>query len=561
MPEQNTTEDIKLSWNSPIPLTDKGINELNDRMQSISQTSPWQSKGTTTSVYSDINATDSLKDMKPDEANRSQLQKMCWHKYRYFPGLLSSIEDKADLVTGKGFSVYSINAKIQAVVDDTMYSQRNLLFESIGEWPRRMLAEGELFLLNIVDTNGDTTTRVVEPDKIEGAEDESGLVTDPDDVTKTLFYRYNKGNGDYVLIPSEEIIYNPELEKKLIGNSNYDAEKTKWAKNDDPAFKKFGGYYKYIIHWKNLSGITKIRRDTPTLRAVIQWANLYEDSIKWGLDYKKAQSSYAVVLEFADTPAGKFAYNVWAAMSDDEKKATGLSGTLKPGDRIFLRPGVVMKMLSPALSKGSGENLDLLNMVGAGARTPQDLMQGQSSGSTYASLKMSRNPFSINIENLQEKFRNFLVYRYFRAVFYCKSAIIQSFPTLFKKKVTTEVNKGKASFTYQMVEPARLIGISMPKIKLTEDEGVVRTMLGSKHMGLNSIGISKKAMAEELGFDDYDRQKRERMLEEEEYGEDMLLQDAEAQQEGQINKTGAEPVKKPKSNGAALEKGASANNA
>ena len=104
-------------------------------------------------------------------------------------------------------------------------------------------------------------------------------------------------------------------------------------------------------------------------------------------------------------------------MSEDEKKATGLAGALTPGSRIFLRPGVKMEIKSPNLSKGTGENLDLLNMVGAGARTPQDLMQGQSSGATYASLKMSRNPFTISIENLQEKFKNFLVYRYFRTVF------------------------------------------------------------------------------------------------------------------------------------------------
>ena len=434
MSKENTIiENISLSWNSPIPLTNEGIEALNDQIQSITQTTPWQAKGVTTSVYSDINATDK-KDIKPDDASREQLQKLCWHKYRYFPGIHSSIEDKADLITGKGFGIYSTNAKIQGVIDDTIYSQRNQLFERIGEWPRRMLSEGELFLLNIIDTNGDTTTRIVEPDKLEGAEEGSGLITDTDDVTKTLFYRYNKGNGDYVLIPSEEIIYNPELENKLNNTSNYDAEKTKWAKSNDSVFKKFGGYYKYIIHWKNLSGISKIRRDTSSLRTIVEWANLYENSVKWGLDYKKAQSSYAIVLEFQDTPAGKYAYNIWLSMSEDEKKATGLAGALTPGSRIFLRPGVKMEIKSPNLSKGTGENLDLLNMVGAGARTPQDLMQGQSSGATYASLKMSRNPFTISIENLQEKFKNFLVYRYFRTVF-MQVVYYALIPNAFKKKL------------------------------------------------------------------------------------------------------------------------------
>ena len=558
MSKENTIiENITLSWNSPIPLTDEGISALNDQIQLMSQSTPWQAKGVTASVYSEINATDK-QDIKPDDVDRETLQKLCWHKYRYFPGIHSSIEDKADLITGKGFSIYSINEKIQEVIEDTIYSQRNLLFERIGEWPRRMLPEGELLLLNIIDSEGNTTTRVVEPGKIIGAEEGSGLITDPDDVTKTLFYRYDRGNSNYELIPSEEIIYNPALENKLKDNKYYEAAQTKWAKSDNPVYKKFGGYYKYIIHWKNLSGISKIRRDTSSLRTIIEWANLYENSIKWGLDYKKAQSSYAIVLEFQDTPAGKYAYNIWLSMSEEEKKATGLAGALTPGSRIFLRPGVKMEIKSPNLTKGTGENLDLLNMVGAGARTPQDLMQGQSSGATYASLKMSRNPFTISIENLQEKFKNFLVYRYFRTVFYCKSAIKSSFPTVFKKKVVAEVVKGKPTFAYMLVEPAKLVEVSMPQIKLTEDEGIVRTMLGSKHMGLNSIGMSKKSMAESLGFDDYNRQKRERMIEEEDYGEDMLLQDAEAQQERQINNTGAEPTKKQRNNGS-VKAGASTN--
>ena len=80
MSKENTIiENISLSWNSPIPLTDEGIESLNDQIQSITQTTPWQAKGVTTSVYSDINATDK-KDIKPDDASREQLQKLCWHK-------------------------------------------------------------------------------------------------------------------------------------------------------------------------------------------------------------------------------------------------------------------------------------------------------------------------------------------------------------------------------------------------------------------------------------------------------------------------------------------------
>jgi len=527
-----------LSWSAPLPLKDNG--EIDGSVfTGLQQTNTWQSEGVTSSVYSNsILATDN-QDIKPDDYDRETLQKMCWHKYRTFPGIHSSVEDKGDLITSKGFDVYSVNRKINEVLRDTIFSQRNLLFERIGEWPRRMLAEGELFLLNIVDENGNNTVRIIEPDRITGAEEGSGLITDPDDVTKTLFYRYQMGNSSYALVPSEEVIYNPKLEEKVKNSKYYNVTEVAHSKNPSPAYVKLGGYYKYIIHWKNLSGISKIRRDSSYLRTVIEWANLYENSIKWGLDYKKAQSSYAIVISFADTQPGRLAYNIWTTMTEAEKEATGLTKPLTPGSKIFLRPGMSIDIKSPQLSKGTGENLDLLNLVGAGVKSPQDLMQGNSSGATLASLKMSRNPFQMNIENLQDKFSKFLVYRYFRAIFYCKSAV-DKFPFTFPKKFVEEVVDGKPTVETIQVEPAELIEVSMPKMTLIEDEGTVRTMLGSKHMGINSLGISQKFIAETLGVSDFTRQKRERLLEDEVYGEMMPMEDQEGIQEKRLNKTGAE---------------------
>ena len=539
-----------LNWSAPLPLKDNG--EIDGSVfTELQQTNTWQSEGVTSSVYSNSIFVIDKYDTKPDDNNRETLQKMCWYKYRTFPGIHSSIEDKGDLITAKGFDVYSINRKINEVLRDTLFSQRNLLFERIGEWPRRMLAEGELFLLNIVDKNGNNTVRIIEPERITGAEEGSGLITDPDDVTKTLFYRYRMGDNNYALIPSEEVIYNPQLEEKVKNSTYYNAEETKHSKDVSPIYEKLGGYYKYIIHWKNLSGISKIKRDSSYLRTVIEWANLYENSIKWGLDYKKAQSSYAIVISFADSQPGRLAYNIWTTMTEAEKEATGLTKPLTPGSKIFLRPGMSIDIKSPQLSKGTGENLDLLNLVGAGVKSPQDLMQGNSSGATLASLKMSRSPFQMNIENLQDKFSKFLVYRYFRAIFYCKSAV-DNFPSTFPKEFVSEVVEGKPTIETMQVEPAELIEVSMPTMTLTEDEGIVRTMLGSKHMGINSLGVSQKYIAETLGVSDFTRQKRERLLEDEMYGEMAAIKDQEAAQENQLNKTGVEPnVVKNKANGKA----------
>ncbi len=485
---------------------------------------------------------------KPSEQSWRDIQKLCYSKYRNFGPLRAAIDAKADFAAGHGFSVYSTELTINEFLKDLFFSRRNRLYFQCPGWIVRMQAEGELFLLLAFDDEGTATIRVMEPSKI-GESDDTGLLTNPDDVTHTLFYVYEGKNGRE-LIPDISIMYNStEYLKIARGIDGYNEEETKNSRS--ARHRNIGGFRRFIIHWKNLTGIMEYKRDTSYFMAVLEAINLYWNAIKWELDHKKAQTAYTIAVTFEDSPQGLRAWFAWKNMSDEDKDKTGLTKPLTPGSKVVLPPGMSIDIKSPQLPRISGENQDLLNISGAGAKTPYDLWQGQSAGATYASLRASRPPFILDIENLQHKFEMFMRYEVLRACIFAKVQMGGRFTALsgkdyklegsYKEQWVEDVVDGEPKVVEIDVEPVEKIKFTFPQIKLLDDpDQLANGLFGSKHAGVYGAGVSAETAVKRFGIQDYEREKRKQMIERMRYGELMPGADAEKQVEEQFKKTGVE---------------------
>lgn len=509
---------------------------------SFSAMAPWQGNTVifSTNPLAEVNPTD--KESKGNNAKWREQQVACWELFRSFGPINAAISSKADSVAGSGFDAYSDNLEIKAFLKELLYGHHNRIDMRATGWMIRMLAEVETFLLlsieeppkikgkrksPLIPEKPRITIRTLEPSRV-GEGSETGLILNPYDSTQTLFYNYKSSAGDEI-IPDINIAYNPDLEK-LVTTKLGDGSKLKNSKGSGPLYKDIK-YRRFIIHWKNLTGILEYERDTPAIASVLEFANLYKNAVKWDLDFKKAQSAYALVFKFDDTPAGKILGRLWEVMTDEEKKKTGLTNPLKPGDRLFLKPGMSLEVKSPQLQKLSGSNQDLIDLVGAGARTPMDLFQGQASGMPYAQVKASRSPLEMEIDNLQWKFGNFFKYSLLRACFYIES-VINNFPDTFQTTDISEMVDGKPKEETVNVEPIELVNLTFPLIKFESDPlQKVQAYLGTQNGGMRQIGMSEEDIFKSMGVRDYSRQKRKKILEEMQYGAPQQYNEAAVQKQ------------------------------
>lgn len=516
---------------------------------SFSAMSPWQGNTVVfgANPLAEVNPSD--KDSKGNNANWRDQQVACWELFRSFGPINAAISSKADSVAGSGFDAYSDNLEIKAFLKELIYGHHNRIDMRATGWMIRMLAEVETFLLlsieeqpklkgkrksPLITEKPRIVIRTLEPSRI-GEGSDTGLILNPYDSTQTLFYQYKSSAGDEI-IPDINIAYNPELEKLVSGKLG-DGSKLANSRGKGPLFKELK-YRRYVIHWKNLTGILEYERDTPAIASILEFANLYKNAVKWDLDFKKAQSSYAIVFKFEDSPAGKVVSRLWNGMTAEEKEKTGLTKPIKPGERIFVPLGMNIEIKAPNIQRLSGNNQDLIDLVGAGARTPMDLFQGQASGMPYAQVKASRSPLEMEIDNLQWKFGNFFKYSLLRGCFYLE-AIINGFPDAFQIEEISEVVDGKPKFEKVDVEPVELVNLTFPLIKFESDPlSKVQAYLGTQNGGMTQIGMSEEDIFKSMGVRDYSRQKRKKILEEIQYGKPQQYDEAAVQK--QLKTKGAE---------------------
>jgi hypothetical protein len=492
----------------------------------------------------DIFEQDDSESKDPDK-NRYELQKECWKQYKTFGPLNSAVDTKAYYVAGAGFSVYSLILELNEFIKDFFYSYRNRLYSKCIGWIIRQLAEGENFILISLDEKGNATLRNIEPTRI-GDTDDNGIISDPDDVTQTLFYLHKLNSGKEEWIPDARFILDGDYMKErrnALGDA-FKKSKIKKITKGTGKFKKFGGYRRFLLHWKNFSGIHEFKRDTSSLITTLQWSNLYTKALKWELDYKRALSAYTLEIKFEDSPAGKVAWSVWKKMTDAEKAATNLTKPLSPGSRVFVMPGMAIKIQAPQLGSLSGQNQDLLNLAGAGAKTPQDMFQGQTAGQTYASIRSTRPPLMNEIENLQHISKHFFLYELIRVCLHAKitmGGIVERNGKKYKlqetymKKFVEEMKEGKPKIVDVPVEPCEMIEMDMPSIRFdAKPDETANAYFGSKHTGVHGAGVSRKTALKKMGVSGLDREIRERALEDEEYGEIISGVDAEKNVEKEL---------------------------
>jgi hypothetical protein len=512
---------------------------------------------TTVSDVSDFLSTQEG-DEKPGDKGWRDLQKQCWIKYKTFGPLNSAVDSKADYVAQAGFSVYSDYLEVNEFLKDLFYHYRNKLYARVTGWVIRMLAEGELFKLLIVGEDGSMTVRSLDPTNIGSGNLDHGLLVDPDDVTQTVFYNY-KTRKKNELIPDARFILEPEYmieAVKRLGTAFDPKKVSELTKGKGKgSYSKIGGYRRFILHWKNLTGIYEYKRDTASLVTTLEWINLYTNALKWELDHKKALCAYTIESIFGDSVAGKVAWTLWQKMSPEAKEATNLTKPLTPGSRVFSMPGMTLKIHAPQLQALTGSNQDVLNLAGAGARTPQDLWQGQSAGATYASIRSSRPPLVAEIENLQSKLEHFLRYEFLRICFAAKLAMGGSVLVAGGKKLKLEetykvpwvqyevqqeeTEEPKATIAMIDVELCEVVKFTFPPIRLDPNpEQQANAYLGSKHAGLQSVGLSAETTMKKLGIDDMSREKKKQYLENATYGKPVTGSEHEQTLEKSFTKSG-----------------------
>jgi hypothetical protein len=490
----------------------------------------------------------SVDDALPSDLNWRELQDQSYKYSKTFGPLRSMITQKSQMAAGKGFGFFSPILDVNEFLKDLFLSPRNRLDRKMVGIMQSMKSVVECFLLISLDETGSATVRPLDEKRI-GQGKAHGLVTDPDDVTATMFYLYRGGVGQKPeFIPDARFIYEPEEILKIrmdrlkkSTTTNFD-EKQIAESTLKPKLKGiFGGYRRFILHWKNLDGIDHILRDTSSVATTLEWINLYVHAMKWELDYKRALSSFVIVMGFESTPEGRVAAAKWLKMTDAERERTGLTKPLSPGSRVWLIPGMTLEIKAPQLPRLSQENQDLINMAGSGARMPTDIWSGHSSNTNFAALKLSRAPLSQEIEYDQYALEMFLRRD---LVFACGVAKIKvgggkftgiaslADPTgkgqeytlmpTYPMQWVSAMSKGKPTFQTVNVEfwHESVMSFEFPIISLEGDVGAEANMLmGSKHTGALGLKISQSSVAKRLTGGNLDKEVRKRAIEDETYGE------------------------------------------
>lgn len=549
MPKKDFTKPIQKA------LGNEAWGTLNkeDPSYGIFAAAPWQSpanySSNATSIDQSVSIFESSEvDGKPSDMNWRELQEEGYKKYKTFPPLNAAVESKSNYIAGPGFYVYSPVLEISEFLRDLVYSYRNKLYSRVVGWMVRMLSEVEIFVLITLDENGTATIRNLEPGQI-GSGDEKGLILDPDDATQTLFYKYSSSKGEEY-IPDARWILEPEyMKERLKELKGFDNSKISKSTNKGAKFTKVGGYRRFVMHWKNLTGIPEYQRDTASIATILEWVNYTIQALKWELDYKKALAAHTHDFTFGSDTQGRISWSIWQKMTDAQKKATGLTEPYAPGSKTFIPPGMTHKISAPQLPNMSGNNQDLMLMAGAGMKTPQDMWQGQSSGQTQASIKSTRPPLMFETESLQHAFGNWFTYEFLRVCMHAKIMLGGKVITAtgkdytlnesYKDRTAYEDANGKPEIVDIDVEPIWKIELGFPVVELDIDpDKTVNSSLGSKHAGWAGMGVSRKTLARKGGIPLFNKEIAESLVEKEKYGDIVSGSEVEKSTENKFKKEG-----------------------
>jgi len=456
------------------------------------------------------------------EKDRVTLQAECWDKFNKNPQFSTAIRGLVGRLTGKGFSISSEVRRMQEFLDGFNYDPRNRLYNFWPKYVGRSLVEGELFLCLSINK----TDKIIEVDYIDPALVKSsfagsdGIIYHPFKTLLPLVYSI-ESNSSYIQIPSIFVAYYPNLLD--IAKQDKEFNKDYFSKSVGKS-KILNGMNKFIVSWDR-SFLTK--RNVSYLRTTIEWLNYYENLKKYEIDHKKSSGAYVWVVKITDPKA----FRIWLAMSDEDKRKTGIMAKKTPGGTMVLPPGMDMVVINPQLPKISDSDTDILHMVTSGMNEPEDVSTGQSKG-TFASVKASRGPMSDRISDEVVLFDRFLKYDFYKAVFFLQSKI-SDFPDFFKVKEAVDFKNNKPIFENIKKKPEDLLCVTFPTSEVIDAEARARAYLGVKHGSTyDTLGIPNSVIASKLGLgENYKRFRLQQATEEENYPELIPTLDQESVQE------------------------------
>lgn len=470
---------------------------------------------------------------------RDVLQLQCWKKFNRNPQMNTAVRGLVGRLTGMGYGVASERMEIQEVIEEIEQDPRNRLYNFWPKYVGRKKIFGELFLCLTCHTDGFIEVDFVDAQSVgsgSGGDDDTGILFHPNKPTMPLFYNIKNGDEE-IQYPSIFIARYPDMVSVVRGNTDFKRSKQGKCRSRRKIFKKFGGYYRFIVAWEE-GYLT--RRAISYLRTTIEWLNHYENLKKYEIDHKKSSGAYLWVFKITDSRT----FKQWLQLSDDDRRKTGILSKKTPGGSLVLPPGIELDVKNPNLTRISEQDTDIMQMAASGLNEPEDILSGTSKG-TYASVKATRGPMSDRISDEIIYFERFLRFDFWRSIFWLKSNIDISFKEVYKVREALSFDKdGEPVFGNRNRRADQLIDFSWPISEILDYEGRSKAFLGAKHGPVSEVvGIPGSEVARRMGFGNYGRLRLQHATEKERYPELVYTIDQESFQET----IEGEPKKKAKS--------------
>ncbi len=522
-----------------IDIATEALQKLTDEeLATLSFVLPWQYDADDGSYKDPDNfSTESFTKEGKVSESRSKLQKACWSKFHTNPHMNTSVRGISGRLTGFGFESTSDIFEIREALHELEVDPRNRLYNFWPKYVARAFIEGELFLILTVHADGFVEVDFMDPDVV-GGNDDIGIIYHPSKTTMPLVYCIQDGHNNSIQIPSIFIAYYPELMTEARRNDNFNEKDISLCKTKSRKFKKIGGFERFVVSWDR-SFVTQ--RNTSYLRTTIEWLNHYENLKKYEIDHKKSAGSYLWVVTIEDPKT----YRLWLALSDADRRKTGIMAKKTPGGTMVLPMGMKMEAISPKLPNISDTDTDILHMVTSGMNEPADVSTGEAKG-TYASIRATRGPMSDRISDEIAYFDRFLKYDFYKAIFFLKS-VVSDFPSTFKVKEVVDFKDQKPIEKEIDRRPEDLIQITYPVSEMIDAESRARAYLGVKHAStFDVMGIPNEEIAKRLGFGNYKNLRLKHEMEKKKYPELLPPVDPESIQEQKLpdGKPKLTPIKK-----------------
>jgi len=457
---------------------------------------------------------------------RFALQQECWNKVNQNPFLNTSVRGSVGRKVGWGFETTSKIWEIQEKIDQIELDHRNRLYNFYPKYEGRFDIEGEGFYSLTPWLDGFVEVDFIDPGTIyDGGDDDTGIIFHPYKATMPLFYNIKVGN-EIIQCPSIYVARYPNLVASVVKHKDYDRSKQQQCRDGKHKYRVFGGYSRFIVA-RDKGFVT--RRAVSYLRTTLQWLNHYENLKKYEIDHKKSSGAYLWVFSFDELKD----FRLWMAMTDEQRKNTGIMQKKTPGSSLVLPPGMKAEVINPKLPTLSGEDRDIKEMIAAGQNEPTDIMTGTSDGNR-ASVTATRGPMSDRTSDDLSYFDRFLKYDFWSSIFFLAGAL-EAFPKTFPKTVGTHFKNKKVQTKIVKLPPERFVDISYPVSETLDLEGKARAISGVKHGSMNKqLGIPNKKLAKTIGFGGYGRDRLDSAVEDEEYPELENSVDMESTQEKKL---------------------------